>query len=131
MALQTTIQVYRGTKANLPSLAEGQFGLATNTGELFIGNTGNVRMLTTADGLTSTTVTIATGDWVAKVAAKAVSGMTSTKTVWVSPAVASYANYVDAEIRATAQDTDEVTFTCETTPTESVTVNVVFMEPLA
>ena len=39
------IQVKRGTKAGLPALAPGEYGLATDTGELFIGGpNGNIQV---------------------------------------------------------------------------------------
>ena len=39
------IQVKRGTKAGLPALAPGEYGLATDTGELFIGGpNGNIHV---------------------------------------------------------------------------------------
>jgi len=34
----------RGLKADLSTLADGQFGLATDTKELFIGNSGNAKV---------------------------------------------------------------------------------------
>ena len=68
------------------------------------------------------------GDWSEKTAVKTVSGVTATNIVWVSPTPASYDDYVDAEIRVTGQDTNELTFECEETPTSSVFVNVVIEE---
>ena len=39
------IQVKRGPKAGLPALAPGEYGLATDTGELFIGGPdGNIQV---------------------------------------------------------------------------------------
>ena len=39
------IQVKRGKKAGLPTLAPGEYGLATDTGELFIGGPdGNIQV---------------------------------------------------------------------------------------
>ena len=34
------IQIKRGSKAKLPTLAPGEFGLATDAGELYIGGAG-------------------------------------------------------------------------------------------
>jgi hypothetical protein len=43
----STIKVKRGLKANVPTLSDGEFGLATDTKELFIGNSsGNIQMQT-------------------------------------------------------------------------------------
>ena len=41
------IQIKRGTKAGLPTLSPGEYGLATDTGELFIGGAnGNIQVAT-------------------------------------------------------------------------------------
>lgn len=41
------IQIKRGTKAGLPALAPGEYGLATDTNELFVGGSnGNVQIAT-------------------------------------------------------------------------------------
>ena len=61
--MAVTIQVKRGPKAALPTLAAGEWGLATDTGEVFIGNAGgNVQLPTVSDGgkLPAEQVTIAT-----------------------------------------------------------------------
>jgi len=78
------------------------------------------------DGKTTTTTTeIAAEDWTGKAATKNVSGVTANNILWVSPAPASYADYIDAEIRPTAQGAGTISFACETTPTAAVTVNIV------
>lgn len=74
----------------------------------------------------TTTVTIATGDWSSQTATKTVSGVTSSSYIWVSPANASYTNYANAQIRATGQGTNSITFTCTTTPTSNIDVVVVW-----
>lgn len=43
--MAVTIQIKRGTKAKLPTLAPGEYGLATDTKELFVGTaSGNVQI---------------------------------------------------------------------------------------
>lgn len=44
------IQVKRGSKANVPTLLTGEFGLATDTGELFIGGASNNLEIPVLDG---------------------------------------------------------------------------------
>jgi hypothetical protein len=95
-----------------------------------IGTTGQVLTVsggvpTWATPLVSTTVTIASGDWSANSATKTVSGVTASSFLWISPASASYTNFVSAEVRATAQGTNSITFTCSITPTASIDVVVV------
>ena len=41
------IQIKRGNKADLPTLDDGEFGLCQDTAELFIGNSGNVKVFPT------------------------------------------------------------------------------------
>lgn len=38
--------IYRGDKVDLPTLDTGRFGLATDTEEVFVGNSGNLELLT-------------------------------------------------------------------------------------
>ena len=56
-----------------------------------------------------------------------VTGVTATNTVFVSPAPASASDYASAGIICTAQGTDSLTFVCQTTPTNNLTVNVVIL----
>lgn len=44
--MANTLQVKRGTKANLPALGAGEIGLCTDTNEVYIGNSGNVKLET-------------------------------------------------------------------------------------
>jgi hypothetical protein len=79
-------------------------------------------------GMNTATVTIATGDWSTLSATKTVTGMTPTAVVFVAPAAASFVAYGAAQIRATSQGAGTLTFACTTLPTESITVNVAWME---
>lgn len=81
--------------------------------------------------LVATTVTIATGDWSAGSATKALTGMTTTANVWASPNAASYAVFANAGMRCTAQASNSLTFTCDSVPASSVTVIISYMEPTA
>lgn len=72
-------------------------------------------------------VTIATSDWSSNVCTKNVTGVTSSNHIIVSPAPASYLAYGEAQIRATAQGSGTVTFACESTPSASVTVNIMIV----
>ena len=76
--------------------------------------------------LTAVVVEIKASDWEDNEAIKTVTGVTSESIVWVSPTPASYEDYVEAEIRATAQGTNQITFKCEETPISTVVVIVAF-----
>ena len=73
----------------------------------------------------STMPTLAVADWSNNTQTVNVTGVTATNTVFVSPAPASAADYASAGIICTAQGAGTLTFTCTTTPTNAITVNVV------
>ena len=54
-------------------------------------------------------------------------GVTSTNTIIVSPVPADISDYTDAGIYCSAQGTDSLTFTCSTTPSGDIEVNVVIL----
>lgn len=56
-----------------------------------------------------------------------VTGVTASNVVFVSPAPASAADYAAAGILCTAQSTNSLTFSCQTVPTNAITVNVVIL----
>lgn len=80
-----------------------------------------------ADKPTTTTVTIATSDWSSLSCTKSVSGMTASKIVLVSPAPSSFTAYTDAGVRCSAQGSGTLTFSCDTVPSSSVTVNILIL----
>lgn len=82
---------------------------------------------TKQDNLTTTTVEITVADWDGgTTVTKTVSGMKPTSLVWVSPAVASMEKYLEFNVMATAQDTDEITFTADETPDEAININIIY-----
>ena len=74
------------------------------------------------------TVTISTSDWNNGTCTKTASGVTASNTVIVSPASASFEAYGEAQVRATAQGTNQITFTCTDTPSSSLTVNIAIFD---
>lgn len=75
----------------------------------------------------NTTATLAVADWSSNTQTVTVSGVKADSVVFVSPAPASASDYASAGILCTAQAADSLTFTCTTTPTNAITVNVVCM----
>ena len=73
-------------------------------------------------------VTIASTDWSGTTATKTVSGVTSSNNVIVTYAPASKTAYTTADIYASAQGTNSLTFTCTTAPSVSVTANVLIFD---
>ena len=74
------------------------------------------------------TVSLMAADWVNSTQVKTVNGVTPNSTVIVAPAPASSADYSDAGILCTLQSLNGLTFTCETTPTNNVSVNVIIID---
>ena len=73
------------------------------------------------------TASILTSDWASNSATVTATGVTSSNTVILSPDTSSYTDYVSAGIKCTAQGTNTLTFSCSTTPSSTVTVNVVII----
>ena len=65
--------------------------------------------------------------WVNNIQTVNVDGVTTDNAVFVSPAPASVADYNAAGVVCTAQNNGTLTFTCTTTPSNAITVNVLIM----
>lgn len=73
-------------------------------------------------------INIAAGDWSNNSVTKNVTGVTADCIVIVAPAPASQDKYVNAKIKCTAQDAGTLTFTCTTTPSQSITIGAVIIK---
>lgn len=73
----------------------------------------------------ATAPTLVAADWSGNAQTITVLGVTSSNVVFVSPAPASVSDYTNAGIICTAQGTDSLSFSCVTTPTNDITLNVV------
>lgn len=74
---------------------------------------------------TATTVTLAVADWSSNTQTVNVTGVTANNLVQVAPAPSSTSDYVSGGVLCTAQGAGTLTFTCTTTPSNAITVNVV------
>lgn len=105
----------------------------SEAGTLCIGSGNNNYKLLDSDGTiptarltkANTTVTLAVADWSSSTQTVSVTGVTATSIVFVAPDSASQSDYTSAGILCTAQGAGTLTFTCSTTPTNAITVNVV------
>lgn len=76
--------------------------------------------------VTSTTETIEVADWNGGTTATiSVTGVTASNIVMVSPSPSDYSDYASANIRATAQASGTLTFTCDITPSSDIDINIV------
>lgn len=80
----------------------------------------------TIPGVTKTTATLST-TWSSKQQSVTVSGVTTSNTVIVTPAPASYNMYCECGVYCSAQAANSLTFTCDEVPTSSLTVNIVIL----
>lgn len=71
-----------------------------------------------------TSETLSSGSWSSKTQTITVTGVTSSNTVIVCAAPASMSAYQAAGVYCSAQGTNSLTFTCTTTPTSNLTVNI-------
>jgi hypothetical protein len=121
-----------GASATTTKVGAIQIGYGTNATQ----NTLQVKsytLLNLSDGTiptarltkVNTTATLAVADWSSSTQTVTVSGVAADSVVFVSPAPASASDYASAGILCTAQATDSLTFTCTTTPSNAITVNVI------
>lgn len=75
-------------------------------------------------GIQTATATLNPADWADNVQTVTVTGMTADAIVWVAPSADSFSDYATCVCRATAQGADSLTFTADSTPEGTLTVNV-------
>ena len=120
-----TFQVYNGENGT----GTGTVKSVSYNGTVYksVDSSGNLALSSIQAQHSTITITIATSDWSNNTCTKTASGVTASNTVIVSPASASFEAYGEAQVRATAQGTDQITFTCTDVPSSSLTVNVAIL----
>lgn len=92
--------------------------IKTVNGESILGS-GDI------ETVTKTTVTISAADWNATTTCtKSVTGVTSSNAVTLAPAPADFSTWASNGVLCTAQGSGTLTFTADTTPASSITVNL-------
>lgn len=74
-----------------------------------------------------TTATLASGMWSNKQQTVSVSGVTTSNEVICSAAPSSYEEYTDNYVRCSAQAAGQLTFTCSSVPSTTLTVNILIL----
>lgn len=121
------LQLRRGAKANLPTLAVGEQGFCTDTKQLYIG-TGSENVPVNFNTLLSGSLTVA--GWTAETSGYkqtlTISGLaTSGYAYTVYPNSSQYKVWTEAGIYADDVTTaNSITFHCTEKPTVAVTVNI-------
>lgn len=129
--MSVTIQIRRGTKANLPTLAVGEWGLVTDQEEVYIGgNFGNIQVPTQADianlqqqinagTITSQVVTASASAWGTNPISQTITvpGLGADALCWVGLDDSATFTQRDAARKAvispTAQAENSITLTCD------------------
>ena len=78
-------------------------------------------------GASSATATLAVNDWSSNTQTVSVTGVSASNNVIVAAAPASQADYTSAGILCTAQGAGTLSFSCQTVPTNAITVNVLII----
>jgi len=133
IALGTNARATASSAIQVGSTGLGTTNSDANTFKVANAN-GNFEIMS-ADGTVPTarltkvniTVTLAVADWSSNTQTITVSGIKADSVVFVSPAPASASDYASAGILCTAQAANSLTFSCTTTPSNAITVNVVCM----
>lgn len=137
---QTGVSVPDGANSdNLPSLAqalanEKQDKLTGTEGQYVGFNSAGVAVTVSAPTPVYRTVTLTTSAWSSNTQTVTVQGVLadeSAQLIQPMPAIASQAAYYAAGILCTNQAANSLTFTCQTVPTEDLTVYVVIQEVTA
>lgn len=120
-----TFQVYNGENGT----GTGTVKAASYNGNVYssVDASGTLALNNIQAQHATLTITIATSDWSNGTCTKTATGVTASNTVIVSPASASFEAYGEAQVRATAQGTNQLTFTCTDVPSSSLTVNVAIL----
>ena len=117
------IQIGKGTNSTTKTLS---IGLDDTHNYELLSADGTIPKARLANALSNASVTLEAASWSGGSQTVTVSGMTATAVVIVSPAPASASEYASAGVICSAQAADSLTFTCSTTPTSDLTVNVIF-----
>lgn len=106
------------------------FGDSVSADDLTVGNmvvNGSASFTNGIVNFKSVSVSLPVASWSSNSQTVTVSGVTTTNTVVVSPAPASFADYSTSVVHCSAQGTNSLTFTCSETPASALTVNVLIM----
>ena len=90
----------------------------------------NVSAFTNDSGyavINNTTVTLTTAGWSNNSQSVTVTGVTASNSVIVTAAAASESTYLNCGVKCSSQAANTLTFTCTTTPTDAIDVNVIVL----
>lgn len=105
-----------GSGNAITSISASNGAITATKGDTFLTSIGS-----------KTTASLTVNGWSSYVQTVTVSGITTSSTVVVSPDPASYEEYSTMGVYCSAQGTNSLTFTCNTTPSNTLTVNIMII----
>jgi len=112
-------------KDKLDGIASGaEVNVQANWNETSSSSDAYIQNKPTIPSVSGIAVTLAVADWANSTQTVTATGVTASNNVVVSPAPTSTDDYVSAGILCTAQASNSLTFTCTTTPSTAINVNV-------
>lgn len=129
----TCLNAFSATGTSAIQIGGGVGASNSDANTFKVGNANGNFEIMSADGTiptgrltkVNTTGTLAVADWSSNTQTISVTGVTATSVVFVSPDPLSASDYASAGILCSAQNAGTLTFTCDTTPTNAITVNIV------
>ena len=123
-----TKTIKNGVEANIPvTSVNWQYGdvwLKTINNNSLTGS-GDITVWTTRHS--TITVTLTSAGWSSSTQTVTATWVTANNTVFVAPAPSSLSDYVDNGVYCTGQGSNSLTFTCSSTPSSDITVNVAIL----
>lgn len=122
--------IHNGDEYNLPSYTAWTW-LTLNWTEFSADTTvlATQTDLATKQAQHSTlSLTLASANWSSNTITVTATWVTASNTVIISPDPSSFTNYTNAKIYCSSQASDSLTFTCLSTPSNDITVNVVILD---
>lgn len=107
---------------------QAEANVQANWNETSSSSDAYIKNKPTIPKISSVTASLVVANWSSNSQTVTATGVTSSCNVVVSPAPSSIDNYVAAGIKCTAQSTNSLTFTCTTTPSSAISVNVLIFK---
>lgn len=121
-----------GSAGNTSSVVDGNttYGItASGNTILLTDSSGNIQTATVSGGggggsFSAIVVVLTPSDWSNNSQTTTATGVTSSSTIIISPALESFDEYMECNVKCTTQGTDSLTFTCDFVPSTTLMVNV-------
>lgn len=103
-------------------------GLGNIQGVIKRNSNGSFEAVSGATSSSELTVSLVVANWSNNTQTVTATGVTTTNSVVIAPTTASKEDYLRAGIYCSSQGTNSLTFTCDTVPSNTVSVSVLVMD---